>query len=144
MYMSCILICFEGTLVASAYNIMNPVTLQLLRTVNLQHQRIDGVDDGSRLIGRIPTTPEKFRSKMEKAVFSHRSDAESVIRLQEKIFIEKVTVCEHLELEGLPTDQVLALADALPLYKKLKSLKLKTFRCDEEQVEALAKAHWAH
>ena len=67
--MSCILICFEGTLVASAYNIMNPVTLQLLRTVNLQHQRIDGVDDGSRLIGRIPTTPEKFRSKMEKAVF---------------------------------------------------------------------------
>jgi hypothetical protein len=112
--------------------------------VNLQHQRIDGVDDGSRLIGRIPTTPEKFRSKMEKAVFSHRSDAESVIRLQEKIFIEKVTVCEHLELEGLPTDQVLALADALPLYKKLKSLKLKTFRCDEEQVEALAKAHWAH
>ena len=124
---------------------MNPVTLQLLRTVNLQHQRIDGVDDrsddGSRLNGRIPMTPENFRSKMEKAVFTHRSDAESVIRLQEKIFFEKVTACEHLELEGLPADQVLALADALPLYKNLKSLTLNTFRCDEEQVEALAKAH---
>ena len=108
---------------------MSPVTLQLLRTVNLQHQRIDGVDDrsddGGRLNGRIPTTPENFRSKMEKAVFTHRSDAESVIRLQEKIFFEKVTACEHLELEGLPADQMLALADALPLYKNLKSLKLK-------------------
>jgi len=129
---------------------MSPVTLQLLRTVNLQHQRIDGVDDhsddGSRvkLNGRIPMTPAKFRSKMEEAVFTHRSDAESVIRLQAKIFFEKVTVCEHLELEGLPADQVLALAHALPLYKNLKSLVLKTFRCDEEQVEALAKAHWAH
>ena len=127
---------------------MSPVTLQLLRTVNLQHQRIDGVDDhsgdDSDLNGRIPTTPAKFRSEMEKAVFTHRSDAESVIRLQEKTFFEKVTACEHLELEGLPADQVLALADALPLYKNLKSLKLKTFRCDEEQVEALAKAHWAH
>jgi len=124
---------------------MSPVTLQLLRTVNLQHQRIDGVDDrsddGGRLNGRIPMTPEKFRSEMEKAVFTHRSDAESVIRLQEKIFFEKVTVCEHLELEGLPAQEMLALAHALPLYKNLKSLKLKTFRCDEEQVEALAKAH---
>ena len=127
---------------------MSPVTLQLLRTVNLQHQRIDGVDDrsgdGSDLNGRIPMTPEKFRSKMEEAVFTHRSDAESVIRLQKKIFFEKVTACEHLELEGLPADQMLALAHALPLYKNLKSLTLKTFRCDEEQVEALAEAHWAH
>ena len=97
---------------------MSPVTLQLLRTVNLQHQRIDGVgnhsDDGSRLNGTIPMTPENFRSKMEAAVFTHRSDAESVIRLQEKIFFEKVTVCEHLELEGLPAQEMLALAHALP------------------------------
>ncbi|CAL1138806.1 unnamed protein product [Cladocopium goreaui] len=125
---------------------MAEVEWSSLRTVNLQHQRIDGVDDhsddGSRvkLNGRIPMTPAKFRSKMEEAVFTHRSDAESVIRLQAKIFFEKVTVCEHLELEGLPADQVLALAHALPLYKNLKSLVLKTFRCDEEQVEALAKA----
>ena len=89
-------------------------------------------------------TPENFRAKMEKAVFTHRSDAESVIRLQQKIFFEKVTACEHLELEGLPAHQMLALAHALPLYNNLKSLRLRTFRCDEEQVEALAKAHWAH
>ena len=138
---------------------MSPVTLQLLRTVNLQHQRIDGVDDhsdddgdhsnddsnhsddGSRLNGTIPMTPENFRSKMEAAVFTHRSDAESVIRLQEKIFFEKVTVCEHLELKGLPAQEMLALAHALPLYNNLKSLRLRTFRCDEEQVKALAKAH---
>ena len=46
-----------------------------------------------------------------------------------KNILRKVTVCEHLELERLPADQVLALADALPLYKNLKSLTLKTFRC---------------
>ena len=77
---------------------------------------------------------------MAEAVFTHRSDAESVIRLQEKIFFQKVTACEHLELEGLPADQMVALAHALPLYRNLKSLKLKTFRCSEGEVEALAKA----
>ena len=77
---------------------------------------------------------------MAEAVFTHRSDAESVIRLQEKIFFQKVTACEHLELEGLPADQMLALAHALPLYRNLKSMVLETFRCSEKDVEALAKA----
>ena len=77
---------------------------------------------------------------MAEAVFTHRSDAESVVCLQEKIFFQKVTACEHLELEGLPADQMVALAHALPLYRNLKSLKLKTFRCSEGEVEALAKA----
>eukprot|EP00435_Cladocopium_sp_Y103_P000711 s843_g1.t1 len=123
---------------------MAEVEWSSLRKVNLQHQRIDNVndssDDDTGLNGRIPMTPAIFRSKMEKAVFTHRSDAESVIRLQEKIFFEKVTACEHLELEGLPAKEMLALALALPLYKNLKSLTLKTFRCSEEEVEALGKA----
>eukprot|EP00435_Cladocopium_sp_Y103_P072321 s830_g39.t2 len=123
---------------------MAEVEWSSLRKVNLQHQRIDNVNDDdsrrSRLNGRIPMTPANFRSKMEKAVFTHRSDAESVIRLQEKIFFEKVTACEHLELEGLPAKEMLALAHALPLYKNLKSVTLSTFRCIEEEVEALGKA----
>eukprot|EP00435_Cladocopium_sp_Y103_P051621 s1997_g16.t1 len=103
---------------------MAEVEWSSLRTVNLQHQRIDKVadrsDDDAGLNGRIPMTPANFRSKMEKAVFTHRSDAESVIRLQEKIFLQKVTTCEHLELEGLRAKEMLALAHAKRRLKPLE------------------------
>ena len=96
---------------AYGYDIIRLVNSQPLRSVNLQHQRIDEVnarfvyrsddrsdvrsdsrsgdrsddcsddrsDDGSDdrsdescLNGRIPITPANFRSKMEKAIFTHR------------------------------------------------------------------------
>ena len=120
-----------------------------LRTLNSQHQRIDEISTrktgpdslGSKMFsGRIPTTPEEFRIEMVQAAFTHRSDAESVIRLQEKIFLEKVLACEALVLEGLPVSEMQALARALPTYKKLKHLTIKTYTCSEQEARSLSEA----
>ena len=120
-----------------------------LRTLNSQHQRIDGIHTretgsdslGSKMLsGRIPTTPEEFRVEMVQAAFTHRSDAESVIRLQEKIFLEKVLACKVLVLEGLPASEMQALAQALPTYKKLKHLTVKTYTCGEQEARSLSEA----
>ena len=118
------------------------------REVNAQHQQIDRSEPGETqeshdlqyFNGRVPMTPEKFRQEMEQAKFTHRSDADAVIYLQEKIFREKVTECQHLVLEGLPAQEILALAHALPHYKNLKSLKVRRFQCGEEEATSLVEA----
>ena len=119
-----------------------------LRTHNSQSQRIDwlGSDQvepgqGQGLTGKVPLTPDKFKERMESAEFTHRDeDLPIVIALQEKIFDEKVAVCEHLVLKGLPEQEISALAGALPLYRSLKTLKIDTFECSEEAAEAFGKA----
>ena len=86
-------------------------------------------------------TPAKFIEAMESAEFTHRDeDMPIVISLQQKIFEEKVAVCESLVLKGLPVQELFALADALPLYKSLKTLKLDDFECNEEAAEVFGKA----
>eukprot|EP00435_Cladocopium_sp_Y103_P042915 s2236_g12.t1 len=110
-----------------------------LRTLNAQHQRIDG-SESDAFNGRVPMTPETFKETMRKAEFTHRSDAKAVIRLQEKIFFEKVTACETLVLEGLPATEIEALARALPLYKNMKHLTINKFRCGEREAKFLAEA----
>eukprot|EP00435_Cladocopium_sp_Y103_P071958 s287_g38.t2 len=114
-----------------------------LRTVNAQHQRIDQRDsrsDGDAFNGRVPMTPQAFRETMNRAEFTHRSDKDAVIHLQEKIFFEKVTSCETLVLEGLPATQIEALARALPLYENLKHLTINKFRCGEGEAQLFAEA----
>ena len=118
-----------------------------LRGVNAQHQHIDRPKDpksetqkSDHLNGRVPMIPEKFRQQMEQAKFTHRSDAEAVIYLQQKIFREKVIECQHLVLEGLPAQEILALAHALPHYENLKSLTVRRFQCGEEEATSLGKA----
>ena len=127
---------------------MAEVEWSSLRRVNAQHQRIDRLksdteksdcfEDG--LNGRVPKTPRDFIDAMRSAKFTWRSDMQNVIKLQHKIFHEKVTVCEHLELEGLPASEMLALSHALPYYSCLQSMKLKTFRCGKEEATAFGKA----
>ena len=120
---------------------MAEVEWSSLRRVNTQHQRIDKpkADENSdksrkdqNLNCKIPMTPERFKAAMEKSKFTHRSDAPAVIHLQEKIYIEKVTACEELILEGLPRTEVAALAATLPDFKNLKTMKapLITCKCD--------------
>ena len=119
-----------------------------LRTHNSQSQRIDwlGSDQvepgqGQGLTGKVPLTPDKFKERMTRAKFTHRDkDLPIVVELQEKIFDEKVAVCEHLVLKGLPEQEIFALAEALPLYRSLKTLKLDIFECSEEAAEAFGKA----
>ena len=124
---------------------MSEIEWSSLRGVNAQHQQIDRsnaaeTQKSDDLNGRVPMTPEKFRQEMEQAKFTHRSDADAVMYLQEKIFREKVTECQHLVLEGLPAQEILALAHALPHYKNLKSLKVRRFQCGEEEATSLGKA----
>ena len=117
---------------------MAEVEWSSLRRVNAQHQRIDkpkAGDDPDKskkdqgLNGKIPMTPERFKAAMEKSKFTHRSDEEAVINLQEKIYFEKVTTCEELILEGLPGTEVAALAAALPDFKNLKTMKAPLITC---------------
>ena len=123
----------------------------LLRRVSAQRQQIDRqksdkdeskgdiAEDG--LNGRVPTAPHHFAQHfIPNFRFTHRSDAEAVIYLQRVIFHEKVTWCEHLVLEGLPACEILSLSHVLPYYEKLKSMKLKTFRCGEAEARAFGKA----
>ena len=115
-----------------------------LRTLNAQHQRIDRRDsngsDCDAFNGRVPMTPEAFQETMNQAEFTHRSDKDAVIHLQEKIFFEKVTSCETLVLEGLPAIQIEALARAMPLYENLKHLQVNKFRCGEREAQLFAEA----
>ena len=118
-----------------------------LRGVNAQHQHIDRPKDpksetqkSDHLNGRVPMIPANFRQQMEQAKFTHRSDADAVIYLQQKIFREKVIECQHLVLEGLPAQEILALARALPHYENLKSLTVRRFQCGEEEATSLGKA----
>ncbi|CAE7939042.1 NLRC3, partial [Symbiodinium necroappetens] len=81
------------------------------RSDSSMHQRIGPGSEGAEHPGgRVPMAPDLFREQMHQAVFTHRSDVESVIRLQEKIFFQKVTVCKELTLSWLVPDQLSALA----------------------------------
>ena len=118
---------------------MAEVEWSSLRRVNAQHQRIDKPKAGENsdksekdqdLNGKIPMTPERFKAAMKKSKFTHRSDEDSVIHLQEKIYVEKVTACEELILEGLPGTEVAALAATLPDFKNLKIMKAPLIICN--------------
>ena len=117
---------------------MAEVEWSSLRGVNAQHQRIDKLKAGENsdeseedqnLNGKTPMTPERFKAAMESSKFTHRSDAATVIHLQEKIYFEKVTVCEELILEGLPGTEIAALAATLPDFKNLKTIKAPLITC---------------
>jgi len=107
-----------------------------------QHQVIDivGTRDALALKARVPTAPEDFGMNMKMAKFTHRSDEVQVISLQEKIFLEKVTRNETLSLEGLPRNELRALAQALPFFEVLQAIKLVGFDCGKEEAEEFVKA----
>ena len=106
--------------------------------IDIRHDS-DGQEDGLELLGQVPTAPKHFAVKMETAAFTHRSDAAAVVHLQEKIFLEKVTRNESLNLEGLPRSEFQRLLNALPYFEVLQSITLIHFECSQEEAEALAK-----
>ena len=112
------------------------------RQATAQNQLIDICREqggGPELLGRVPTSPEHFAVKMDKAEFTHRSDAAAVVHLQEKIFLEKVKRNESLNLEGLPRSEFPRLLRALPYFEVLQSIALVHFECSQEEAEAFAK-----
>ena len=107
-----------------------------------QNQRIDV---GSRVIdmvltGRMPVAPDVFAADMDSAAFTHRSDADAVIELQKKVFLEKVTRRRKLKLEGVSLDQMQALTQSLRHFEQLKSIMLIDFRCRENEAKAFVEA----
>ena len=114
-----------------------------VRSRSWQHQRIDSheeSEDQMTLKGRVPMTPEAFEEKMRKAEFTHRSDATQVIRLQKKVFHEKVENCETAVLQNLPQGELGKLAESLKYYKNLKSLEVLKFECSEDEATSFGKA----
>ena len=115
------------------------------RQATAQNQLIDirrdsaGQQGGLELLGRVPTSPEHFAVKMDTAAFTHRSDADAVVHLQEKIFMEKVKRNESLNVEGLPRSEFQRLLRALPYFEVLQSITLEHFECSQEEAEAFAK-----
>ena len=99
----------------------------------------DHWDGAPELLGRVPTSPEHFAVKMKTAAFTHREDADAVVHLQEKIFLEKVKRNESLNLEGLPRSEFQRLLRALPYFEVLQTIALGDFECSQEEAEALAK-----
>ena len=77
---------------------------------------------------------------MAQAAFTHRSDAGAVECLQEKIFHEKVFVCEDAHFQHLAGADVAALARALPHYQRLRRLQLSDFDCSPEEAQAICEA----
>ena len=113
------------------------------RGLSWQNQRVGGQfepADSTDGRGKIPMTPEAFERHMASAVFTHRDDAESITRLQAKIFFEKVTACEESVLQQIPSTELGALARALPHYRCLKVLRLLEFEAGAEEADAFAKA----
>ncbi|CAE7427821.1 NLRC3 [Symbiodinium natans] len=96
------------------------------------------VDDSSGYNGKSPMNVFKERVAKKELIFTHRSDAEQVIRLQEKVFMEKSAVCQELTLSDLPADELVVLAAALPFYRGLQTLTLKNCRFNREQSGVLA------
>ena len=117
------------------------------RQETAQNQLIDirpdavnrGMWDAPELLGRVPTSPEHFAKKMDKAAFTHREDAPAVVHLQGKIFLEKVKRNESLNLEGLPRSEFQRLLHALPYFEVLQSIALVHFECSQAEAEAFAK-----
>ena len=110
-----------------------------------QNQRIDvglgGITGIHRdLTGRTPVAPETFAAEMHSAAFTHRSDADAVIELQKKVFLEKVTKRKKLKLEGVSANQMQGLTQSLPHFKQLKSITVIDFRCDAIEAKAFVEA----
>ena len=108
-------------------------------TAGQQDDEVVLLEGEVELLGRVPTSPEHFAVKMDIAAFTHRSDADAVVHLQEKIFLEKVKRNESLNLEGLPRSEFQQLLRALPYFEVLQTITLIHFECSQEEAEAFAK-----
>ena len=90
----------------------------LRRGIAAQNQVITGRGgSGWHFGGKVPQSPEIFEQDMATSAFTHRNDAPEVVRLQGKIFHEKVTTCKEVIFEWLPSREVDRLIEALPHFQ---------------------------
>ena len=83
--------------------------------------------------GMAPILPATFRELVKQGEtsssglvlkFTHRSDAEIVLKLQEKVFLKRATSRNVLLAESLPLQDVLFLGEALPHFASLRFMAI--------------------
>ena len=97
--------------------------------------------------GFAPMTPARFQERVECGhqnlpdglvlKFTHRSDEEIVMKLQEKIFLQQVPRRQTLSAQKLPESELLLLAESLPHFVDLVDLRFKELELREAAAVAL-------
>ena len=100
-----------------------------------------------KIRGFAPMTPDRFRERVERGhqnlpeglvlKFTHRSDEEIVVKLQEKIFLQQAPARKTLMAEGLTESEQLLLAESLPHFVNLERLSLDDFTIQKTAAVAL-------
>ncbi|CAJ1454870.1 unnamed protein product, partial [Effrenium voratum] len=96
---------------------------------------------GTPEICEAPLTPEAFADAVQAGglKFTHRGDAEPVLRLQRHVFETKTAVTTSLNFSHLGPDGVRAAADCLPRCRRLTVLKLIKSSVGDEGAQVLAR-----
>ena len=97
--------------------------------------------------GFAPMTPARFRERVQRGhqqlpdglvlKFTHRSDEEIVVKLQETIFAQQAAERKILRAKGLPEAELLLLAESLPHFVNLKQLRFANLEIGEVSAVAL-------
>ena len=97
--------------------------------------------------GFAPMTPARFRERVERGhhelpeglvlKFTHRSDEDIVVNLQEKIFVQQAQKLEGLLARSLPESEFLFLAESIPHFVNLQHLILDDIEIREPSAMGL-------
>ena len=97
--------------------------------------------------GYAPMTPARFRERIERGhqnlpdglvlKFTHRSDEEIVMKLQEKIFVQQAQRRKWLHAFRLSESELLLLAESLPHFVNLQVLTFSDLEIREESAVML-------
>ena len=97
--------------------------------------------------GFAPMTPARFRERVERGhrnlpdglvlKFTHRSDEEIVVKLQEKIFLQQAPRRKKLEAWMLREPELLFLSEFLPHFVNLRKLEFRRLEIQETSAVAL-------
>jgi len=112
------------------------------RSRTVQNLRIDLDQQGQaeHASSKMPTPPEHFKEHLHGLTFTHRADLESVLRLQRKVYHEKVVILEEAVFHDLQVAEFALLAEGFHHYERLRSLELLAFQCDVGAAEELGEA----
>ena len=99
------------------------------------------------ITGFAPMTPARFQERVKRGhqnlpdglvlKFTHRSDEEIVVKLQEKIFLQQAQTHKGLGALEFPESQLLLLAESLPHFVNLERLIFKDLKIGEAAAVAL-------
>ncbi|CAE7235872.1 Nlrc5 [Symbiodinium sp. CCMP2592] len=100
------------------------------------------------ITGLAPMSPKLFQQRVSEAnadkaaavVFTHRPDAETVIKLQEYVFHLKAKERCQLVLNELPTSEIDVLTSALPFFSNLQYLSFRHCNVSADNISSVVDA----